>query len=289
MKFVVPMAFSDPLHYVEMARVADECGWDCVAVSDHVVHPETIRSRYPYTPDGRPRFSASTPWPDPWVTIGAMAAATSRLRFFTNVTVLPMRNPFLVAKAVSTAAVLSEGRVALGIGMGWMKEEFELLEQDFHARGRRADEMIEVMRKLWSGEMVEHQGRFYTFERLRMDPAPPGPIPLYVGGVSEPALRRAARLGDGWISELHRVDELRELIARLHALRREAGREAARFDVVGSASDALDLDGYRRMQEAGVTHLMSMPWLLYGGSTRSLADKCAGLRRFADEVIGKLG
>ncbi|MEE8582015.1 MAG: LLM class F420-dependent oxidoreductase [Myxococcota bacterium] len=288
MKFVIPLAFSDPTHAVEMARTAEECGWDAVTVSDHVIEPEKIESTYPYSKDGTPRWQAPAPWPDPWVTIGAMAGATSRLRFFTNVYVLPMRNPFHVAKAVGTAAVLSGDRVALGIGVGWMKEEYELLGHDFHTRGRRADEMIEVIRKLWSGEYVEHHGRFYDFGRVQMQPAPRARIPIYVGGISEPALHRVATLGDGWISDIHSVAELGEIIAKIRRYRTECGRGDEALDIVGSAPDAFDLDGYRRMQDVGVTHLATMPWLFYGGSTESLEDKRTGMRRFAEDIIAKM-
>ena len=288
MKFVVATAYSDPTHYGALARAAEEAGFEALAVSDHVVHPEKIASRYPYTADGVPRFRPDTPWPDPWVAIGAMAALTRRLRFLTNIFVLPLRNPFLVAKAVGTAAVLSGDRVALGIGVGWMQDEFVLLEQEFRGRGARCDEMIEVLRKLWTGGMVEHHGRFYDFGRLQMTPAPRQRIPLYVGGTSEAALRRAARLGDGWISELHSLAELHALVAKLRALRAEAGRAAEPFHVFGAATDAFGLDGYRRLGDAGVTHVLTLPWVFYAGNTDSLEKKQDGIRRFGDEILAKL-
>jgi len=222
------------------------------------------------------------------VAIGAMAAATQQLRFFTNIFVLPMRNPFLVAKAVGTASLLSGGRVALGIGVGWMEDEFALLGQDFKTRGRRTDEMIAVMRKLWAGGMVEHHGRFYQFDRLQMSPACPHPIPLYAGGLSEVALRRAAALCDGWISDIHTSAELREIVARLRRYRREAGRSDEELSIVAATSDAFDADGIRRLRDLGVTHYTTMPWLLYGGRMDVLEDKLAGLRRFAAEVIEKV-
>jgi probable F420-dependent oxidoreductase len=287
-KFVVATAFSDPTHYCELARVAEECGYDAISVSDHVVHPEKITSRYPYTEDGSPRFGSETPWPDPWVSIGAMAAVTRRIHFLTNVFVLPMRHPLLVAKAVSSAAVLSGDRVALGIGVGWLKQEFELLGQGFHDRGRRTDEMIAVLRKLWSGDWAEHHGRFYEFGRLRMRPAPARPVPIYVGGTSEAALRRAATLGDGWISELHSTEELGRLIGRLRAQRKDCGRGHEPLAIFGATPDAFDLDGYRRLEALGVTHVVTLPWVFYGGRTDSLQEKKVGLRRFAEDVLAAL-
>lgn len=281
------LAFSPPQHFVPLARACESAGIDAVSLSDHVVHPERITSPYPYTQDGRPRWPAFTPWPDPWVAIGAMAALTERLRFVTCVYVLPMRNPFLVAKAVATAAVLSGDRVELGVGAGWMKQEFELLGQSFHDRGRRLDEMLEVLRKLWAGGMVEHRGRFYAFDRLEMSPAPQRAIPIYAGGLSEAALRRAATRCDGWISDLHATEQLRGLVAKLHALRADSERAGQPFQVIAAARDAFDLDGYRRLEAAGVTHLHTMPWAFYGAALDDLAAKCSGIRRFGDEVVAK--
>ena len=158
-----------------------------------------------------------TPWPDPWVTIAFLAGQTTTLRFFTNIYVLPARPPVAVAKLVGTAAVLSGNRVALGIGMGWMEEEFEAMEQPFAGRGRRADEMLDVIRTLWTGEVVEHHGAHYDLPPLEVQPVPSEPVPVWVGGTSDAALRRAAR-NDGWISDLHTTDELRAIRARIDGL-----------------------------------------------------------------------
>jgi probable F420-dependent oxidoreductase len=289
MKFFCSLAFNDPTHLCSLARKAEECGWDGVMIPDHVAHPERIESPYPYTEDSQPRWEAPAPWPDPWVAVAAMAAVTERIRFTTGIYVLPMRNPFLVAKAVGTAAVLSDNRVTLGIGVGWMKEEFDLLEQSFRNRGRRMDEMVQVMRKLWAGGMVEHHGEFYDFDRLQMSPAVSRPIPIYSGGLSEPALRRVGRLSDGWISDLHTADELREIISQIRSYREEYGRADAPLDIVAACTDAVDVDGYRRLEEVGVTHIQTMPWILYGLSGDVLEEKCEGLARFGEEVITKLG
>ncbi len=288
MKFNIATAFTDIEHLCSIAETAEECGYDGVAVSDHVVHPENIRSPYPYTPDGQPRWQPSAPWADPIVAIAAMAASTERIRFVTSVFVLPMRNPFLVAKAVGTAQILSQGRVILGIGMGWMKDEFELLGQNFHDRGRRADEMVEVLRTLWSEGMVEYHGEFYDFERLAMTPAPRTRVPIFVGGFSAPALRRVARLADGWISDSHSEKEITEIVGRIATLRREAGREGLPFEVFGACTDIGDLDGYRRLEDAGITHMTAMPWLKAGSPDPPLEEKRDALRRFADEFVSKL-
>jgi len=288
MKFCASLAFSDPRQFCDIAVAAEAAGWDQLAVSDHVVHPERIDSPYPYTANNEPRWEAAAPWPDPWVAIGAMAAVTERVRFLTSIFVLPMRNPIAVAKTVGTAAVMSNHRVDLGIGIGWMKEEFDLLGQDFHTRGRRTDEMVTVMRKLWAGGMVEHHGEHYDFDRLQMSPAVEGKIPIIVGGLSEPALRRAARIGDGWTSDIHSTDELRSIVDTLKSYRAEYGRTEEPFAIFAAANDAFDADGYRRLEEAGVTHLQTMPWILYGATGDTLMEKTDALKRFGDEIIATM-
>jgi probable F420-dependent oxidoreductase len=286
-KFATALAFNDPTHFLDLARTADASGWDWFALSDHLVFPEKLESAYPYAKDGKPYWSTSTPWPDPWTAIAAMAAVTTRLSFLTNIYILPVRNPVLVAKQIGTVATIAGGRVALGVGVGWMKEEFELLGVDYHTRGARMNEGIEILRTLWKGGMVEFHGKHYNFDRLEMSPVPPGPVPILVGGLSEPALRRAARLGDGWIAVQHTTAELRELIGKVNALRKEYGTDKKPFEFVVACTDAFDVDAYRRLEDLGVTTLTTVPWMMYGADPNSLHDKMDGLKRFGDEVISK--
>ncbi len=288
MEFVLSLAFNDPHHLVPLAVAAEEAGWAAVSISDHVVHPRQIRSRYPYTEHGGPRWEPDAPWPDPFVAIGAMASVTTRLEFVTSIYVLPMRNPFQVAKTAGTAAVMSGGRLRLGIGMGWMEDEFELMEQPFRRRGARADEMVEVMRTLWRGGMVEHHGEFYDFEPLQMSPAPAEPIPILVGGISEAALRRVGRLGDGWISDLHGIDEIADYVERIRGYREEYGRGDAPLEIFAAARDAFEIEGYRRLAATGVTHAFTVPWIFYGGPTDDLDRQIEGVRRFAEDIFPRL-
>ncbi|MFN2425814.1 MAG: LLM class F420-dependent oxidoreductase [Candidatus Binatia bacterium] len=288
MKFATALAFNDPMHFLELARTADQCGWDWFAVSDHIVFPEKLSSAYPYAKDGKPYWSSSTPWPDPWTSIAAMAAVTTRLKFLTNIYILPARNPVLVAKQVATVATMSSGRVALGIGVGWMKEEFELLQVDYHTRGKRMDEEVEILRALWRGGMVEYHGKHYDFDRLEMSPVPREPVPILVGGVSDVALKRAARLGDGWIAVQHSTAELGQLLGKLGALRKEYGTDAKPFEIVVACTDAFDIDGYRRVEDLGATTLTTVPWVFYGADPNSLEEKKDALKRFADDVISKM-
>lgn len=289
MKFVLSTSFSRIDQLLELAPVADDHAWEALTFSDHVVHPEIISTPYPYTEDGSRRWEAFTDWPDPWVLIGALAGVTKRIRFTNNVFVLPMRNPFLAAKAISTAAVVSNNRVTLTIGMGWSSDEFKLVEQPFERRGKRADEMVEVMRKLWTGEWVEHHGEFYDFDRLEMTPSPSEYIPIWVGGISKMAFRRAARLGDGWLSDLQTSDEIINCIKLIKDYRKDYGRDHLPFDVMASPSDAFMIDHYKRLEDEGVTHILTMPWAFYpNDKVDEVTQKSDAIKRFADDVIGKM-
>jgi probable F420-dependent oxidoreductase len=287
-RFSITVAMCPPEHVLPLARQAEACGLDGVAVPDSVFYPEKVSAPYPYTPDGRRFWGPETPWVDPWVAIPAMAAVTSRLRLYTNVLKLAIRHPLLVAKTVGSAAALAPGRIALGVGLGWIPEEFAWCGQEYATRGRRADEAIEVIRRCLAGGMVEHHGRFYDFDRLQMSPAPSEPVPILVGGLSEPALRRAARLGDGWISVVNTDEELRRIVDRLARLRAEAGRADAPFEVVAVGAEARDADGFARLAEIGATEALTMPWLLYGEDPDSLDGKLRGIERFARDVVEPL-
>lgn len=285
MKFVLSTSFSSVSHLTEIAPVADDHGWDAMSFSDHVVNPQEITTPYPYTDDGSRRWQPFTDWPDPWVMIGALATITKRIRFTNNIFVLPMRNPFLVAKAISTAAIVSNNRVTPAVGVGWSSDEFALMESEFRTRGKRADEMLEILRLLWTGEMVEYQGQHYQFDALEMNPAPTQYIPIWVGGISKPAMRRAARLADGWVSDLQTSDEIIASINQIHEWRREFGRDHLPFEVMATPSDAWDPDGYKRLEDAGVTHILTMPWPFYHGDTDELDKKIDAIKRYADDII----
>lgn len=286
MQFCYSATFSAPDELVTLAQAGDGTGWSTLTVSDHILNPVQTRSTYPYTKDGSRRWEMGSPWPDPWVTIGHLSAVTTSLRFLTTVYILPARTPVHVAKQVGTAAVLSGNRVSLGIGMGWMEEEFEAMGTPFARRGKRADEMIDVIRALWTGEVVEHHGEHFDVPPVEMLPAPSEPVPVIVGGVSDAAFRRAAR-NDGWVSDLHTIEEIADIRRRIDGYRAEYGRSDEPFAFYGSLKDAWDLDGYRRAADAGVTHLVTMPWYFYAGPEADLAGKVEGIRRFAEDIIAK--
>ena len=205
-----------------------------MGIPDHVINLETLKTPYPYTKDGKRRWEAFTDWPDPWVMIGAIALVTTRLHFVTTVYLPAMRDPYSAAKSIGTAAYLAGGRLELGIGVGWCEEEFTLMGQRFDRRGKRTDEMLDLMKALWEPGWTEFEGEFYSAPRLEMEPTPPH-IPIYVGGLSDIALRRAAR-NDGWIGDLITTDRAIERVGRLRELRVENGIVDGRFH----RSDAAD-------------------------------------------------
>jgi probable F420-dependent oxidoreductase len=281
MKFYVSSAFLDTREIVEIARAADEIGYEGIAIPDHVVNLETLRTPYPYTADGERRWQPFTDWPDPWVLVGAMAQVTTRLKFVSTVYIPAMRDPYTAAKAVGTAACLSGGRVELGVGVGWCEEEFDLLGQSFARRGKRTDEMLEVMKSLWQPGWREFDGEFYSTPRLEMTPTPPR-IPIYAGGLSDVALRRAAR-NDGWIGDLIGLDQAAASVDRIRQLRAEKGLAMDDFTVITPLVDAFTRDQYRRASDAGIDAVLTMPWVFYCGPTPSLSEKIDGMRRFHDD------
>ena len=288
MQFAIAVAYTDPSHLTELARSAEAAGFGAIVLSDHLVYPSQLDTPYPYTRNGKPRWQPDAPWPDPFVAVGAMSAVTARLRFIVSVFVLPLRHPIFAAKTISTASILSGGRLTVGIGAGWMREEFELVGASFADRGRRMNEALEVMRTLWRGGMVEHHGEFYDFEPVQMSPVPDVPIPIYGGGVSDAALRRAATLCEGWASEVQSREELPGILEKLRRFRAESSRSEEAFGVCAALRDVYDLDGYRAMADLGVTELITVPWLLHGADAESLEQKTDCIRRFGEEVIAKL-
>ena len=286
MRFSLSTAYLPVTELPVLAQAADRLGYHAMAVPDHVVDLEILQTPYPYTSDGERRWGRDAAWPDPWVLIGSLAAVTARLRFFTSVYVPALRNPFQVAKSVGTAAVLSGDRVALGVGIGWCREEFDLLEQDFGTRGRRTDEALRLMQALWQPGWTEFEGDFYSAPRMVMEPTPTAPIPVYVGGLSEVAFRRAARQ-DGWVGDLYTVDEAAEHATTLARMREEAGNERD-FSVITALTDAFTPEQFARAEELGVTDVMTMPWAYYHGLDVGLEQKLDGLERFAEDVLRPL-
>jgi probable F420-dependent oxidoreductase len=282
MKFYVSCAFLKTSEVVEIARAADDLGYEGLGIPDHVVNLETLATPYPYTENGERRWPPFTDWPDPWVLVGALAQATKRLKFLTTVYIPAMRDPYSAAKAIGTAAYLADGRVELGIGVGWCEEEFTLMGQQFAKRGKRTDEMIELMRALWQPGWTEFDGEFYQTPRLEMTPTPP-PIRIFSGGLSDIALRRAAGL-DGWIGDLITLDQAIERVEKVRALRAEKGLGMDDYTVVTPLSDAFTAEHYERAAAAGIDGIITMPWVFYCAPDASVSDKIDGMRRFRKDL-----
>lgn len=288
MKYWMAFSFTDTTHLLPMARAAEEAGFEGVFLADHAMVPSKIESPYPYNDDGAPPFDASVHHPDVWAAMSAMAAVTTTLRFSIGTFILPLHDVFAVARGAATASVLSEGRAGFSVGAGWMKEEFDIKNIDFKTRGRRMDEMIEVMRKLWTGEAVEHHGRFYDFPPVTLQPAPAAPIPILVAGKSKPALRRTAQLGDGWIGMGNPPEEAEEILDEIARLRAEAGRADAPFECIVPLVNEPDAAVYERLAAKGMTASVSYPAsMALGTPNPSLDQELDYIRGFGENVIGK--
>ncbi|KKW62135.1 TIGR03619 family F420-dependent LLM class oxidoreductase [Mycolicibacterium elephantis] len=280
----VPMCQIDQL--IEIAKTAEEVGFTSIALPDSIFYMEKQSADYPYTPDGSRMWNAETPWVDPLIAAGAMGAVTSTLRFYTNVMKLGSRNPLLLARQVGSVANLTGNRFGFGVGIGWAPEEFEWCGQPYARRGKRVDEMIEVIKLVLAGGMVEFHGEFYDFDKLQMSPAPSKPVPFYVGGHTDVALKRAARVGDGWTSAMMTCAQLAETIGKLKALLAESGRADEPFEFQAVCIDKFDVDGHRELAEAGVTDNIVMPWVMEGlGFEAPLDKKQDAMKRFADTFI----
>jgi probable F420-dependent oxidoreductase len=289
MRFWQSLFLSEAEQLFDLTKMAEELGFDGVMISDHVLYFEQMQLRYPYSEDGKPPFfTGQTVWPECWSTIAGLAAVTERIRFVTNVYIVPLRNPIELAKVTSSVARFCQGRVVLGAGAGWMKEEFDALGIDFQTRGKRFDECIAVLRKLWTGDLVEHRGEFFEFPRAQMCPVPSELIPIYIGGSTPAALRRTARLGDGWLGPGQAVADAVEMLKRIDALRAEAGRASQPFDAVVPLNGPPNRDDAERLRDAGAGGAVSLPFAFTLGLHSPLEQKRAYMEHYANEVIAKM-
>jgi probable F420-dependent oxidoreductase len=288
MRFSFAESMCDPSHFLPLARAADEAGWTSFIVPDSICYPEESDSSYPYTADGDRRFLFDKPFIEPFSLIPAMGAVTEKLRFTTFVVKLPIRNPVLTAKSAASVAVLTNNRFGFGVGTSPWPEDFRVCGQDWKTRGKRMDEMIAIIRGLATGEFFAFHGKHYDIPSIRICPTPTKPIPILIGGHAEPALRRAARLGDGWM-HAGGQEPLESLLARLRGLRREYGREREPFEIHVISLEAYHLDGIRRLEDLGVTDVIVGFRNVYQEKTDSMTvgQKIDALRRYADDVIAK--
>ena len=289
MRFCYAESMTDPSFYAPLARAAEKAGFDSMMVPDSICYPEQAASRYPFNPDGSREFLEDKPFLEPFSLIPALGAMTKRLRFVTFVLKLPVRHPVLTAKQATSTAVLTGNRLVLGVGTSPWREDYEVLGVDWDTRGQRMDEAIAILRGLAAGGYFEHHGKIFDLPPVKIAPVPTAPIPVLIGGHSDAALRRAARLGDGWLHGGGDLAELPALLARLAEHRRAAGTDGRPFAVYVISADAYSLDGVRRLEALGVTDvIVGFRWPYHTGpDPEPLEEKLKQLYRFADAVIAR--
>ena len=281
---------TDPSFYLPLARAAEEAGFDEMIVPDSICYPRESDASYPYTLDGDRSFIEDKPFLEPFALIPAMGAVTTRLRFVTSVLKLTIRHPVLVAKQATSVQVLTGGRLVLGIGTSPWPEDYEVTGVPWKGRGARTDEMLAIMRGLMAGGYFEFHGDHFDVPEIKLSPIPNVPVPIIVGGHAEPALRRAALAGDGWI---HGGEgdgaHLGALVHRLHELRADSPRYAEPFEIHVISMNAYSVDGIRRLEDLGVTDVIvgfRYPYTR-DQDTEPLERKIDALRQYADTVIAE--
>ncbi|MGH7820312.1 MAG: LLM class F420-dependent oxidoreductase, partial [Candidatus Binatia bacterium] len=251
-----------PEQMAGVARRAEALGYESVWMPEHLVLPTVFRSPYPYAADGVPPIRPESPLLDPLMVLAHLAATTSTIRLGTNIYLLALRHPLVAARMVTTLDVLSGGRVTLGVGVGWLAEEFEAAGVDFATRAARTRECVRALRTLWSEPAPQFRGRFFEFGPLRFEPKPvqrPHP-PLVLGGESEAALRRAAAIGDGWYGVGHTPETAAARVATLRRLLADAGRPSAPFEItVSHGGEARAPEMLERYAAAGVDRIVVLP------------------------------
>jgi probable F420-dependent oxidoreductase len=273
--------FAGPRQATRLARTAEEAGFESLWTVDHVVIPAGYRSVYPYDPSGR-IGPDDTLFPDPLIWLSYIAAATSTLRLGTAILILPQRNPVVLAKELATLDYLSGGRMILGVGVGWLKEEYEALGVPWEGRGRRGEESIDAMRALWSQPQASYDGDTTSFQECHLRPQPPqGTIPIHIGGHSPVAARRAGRMGDGFFPFGVNRDGVPALLEIVRQSALDAGREPSSIEVtmdsfVTSGEEAMA--DVKALEALGASRVL-IPAGMFG------SDPAPALQRYANEVM----
>ncbi len=291
MRFGYLETMTKPAFMKPLAIAAEEAGFDAFIVPDSICYPEHADSKYPYNDDGSREFLEDKPFIEALTLIPFLLGVTSRIGFTTSVMKLPLRHPVLVAKQLSSIAALAEGRrISFGVGLSPWREDYEAVNVPWERRGKRLDEMIEIIRGLCAGGYHSFQGEIFRVPSLKLCPTAEQRVPILVGGHSEPALRRAARIGDGWIHAGGDGKALEKMIARLQELRSESGRAHEPFELHCFSADGYTPDGVKRLEDLGVTDLLIGFRNSYTTEqdTQTLEEKLATLRGFAENVIARV-
>lgn len=282
MKFGIMFAntgpFIQPDGLTLLAQTAEEVGVESLWAVEHVVVPMGYESTYPYSQDGKMPGSEEAPIPDPLVWLTYAAAVTKKIKLATGIIILPQRHPFYVAKEAATLDMLSGGRFMLGVGVGWLEEEFKALNVPFKQRGAITDESIGALRDLWSEGASEHKGEYYAWPSVESNPKPlGGKVPIIIGGHSKASARRAARFGDGFFPA--RPDKLEECLAELKAECGRIGRDPGEIEI--STGGIPTLDEVKRLEDMGVSRFTFGP---PGYTPHALRE---GLEKLGNELISK--
>lgn len=267
---------------IDLCRRAEAAGFESVWGGEHVILPTKFESKYPYTPDGKIPAEPETPIPDPLIWLAYVAAAAPTLQLGTCILIVPQRNPVILAKELATLDRLTGGRVELGLGVGWLKEEFDALGVEWSRRGARNDEYIEAMRKLWAGPHAEYHGEFVDFPQVTCSPRPvKGDIPVLVGGDSDAAIRRAVRIANGFFPGEGDAEQLGALITRLRQAAETAGRDPDSIEInaMFGAQIADPIAGVEQMKALGVGRIM-VPAFFFAGP-----DGMDRLSEFGHKVV----
>ena len=282
MKFGIMFAntgpFIQPDGLTLLAQTAEEVGVESLWAVEHVVVPMGYESTYPYSKDGKMPGSEEAPIPDPLVWLTYAAAVTKKIKLATGIIILPQRHPFYIAKEAATLDMLSGGRFMLGVGVGWLEEEFKALNVPFKQRGAITDESIGALRDLWSEGASEHKGEHYAWPSVESNPKPlGGKVPIIIGGHSKASARRAARFGDGFFPA--RPDKLEECLAELKAECSRIGRDPGEIEI--STGSIPTLDEVKRLEDMGVSRFTFGP---PGYTPHALRE---GLEKLGNELISK--
>jgi probable F420-dependent oxidoreductase len=286
-RFTYAEAMTDVSYYRPLAEAAEAAGFDGFLVPDSICYPFESDAEYPYTPDGNRQFIEDKPFLEPFSMIPYLGATTERIRFVVSVLKLTVRHPVLVAKQAASTAVLTDDRLTLGIGTSPWPEDYEVCGVPFERRGKRADESLDIIAGLLTGDWFEHHGEIYDVPKIKQCPVPSRHLPILVGGHARPALRRAAERSDGWIHGGGDADALPGLISEVLAMRADTARAHDPFDVHVISLDAYTPDGIRRLEEMGVTDvIVGFRWTYQlEQDTEPLQKKLDALQRYADTVI----
>jgi probable F420-dependent oxidoreductase len=282
MNFWLPWISEAAEQTIAVAKQAELMGFTGIMVGDHIAVPENYPSQHP---SGRRMFEADTPFLDPLCTISAMAGATTALQFASYVYVLPLRDPLTAAKQIGSAAILSEYRFTLGVGAGWLREEFTLMGVDPSARGQRMDEMLEILQKFWRDGTAEYHGEVFDIPRCGVYPVPTQPVPIWVGGKSAAALQRAVKY-DGWVGMNYALTEVENLLAQLQSYRSHLAMDKTdpmRVFVVANERQNQAL--YDKLAALGVTDTLAMPWPPGSPDFLSLSAKLDAMQSFSEKYL----